>query len=606
MIGAGHVGQLVGLSFGRFLGRQIALGACRDDGGDDLVERRAFQARIPAGQLPPAVDLRPWMTAVEEQGEIGSCTANALAGSIEYLLRREGAPADVSRLFIYFNQRLWDDRVREDTGASVASGILVLNRLGVPRETSWPYQRDLFAVQPPEPVFAEAAKRRVVDWWSLPVDCDALRGCLAAGFPVVFGTRVTESFVKTPKTGLTGMPQGADDRKHGRHALLLVGYHDPKRLFVVRNSWGEDWGDRGYGYMPYEYVLNRNWTGSCWAIRLTTRDAYDPAEHRVTDLRVAPKAPPRGGAGVERVAGTVASMGAQVAVGALTGSALLGGLAGGLLAGALPGVASLMRGRDRGAYVDRDRSAEILALLRAGGAPPPALAPMPWDDGLDEEAARAAGVVVAGSSHAAAAPAAPAAPAAKPEPRAAPPAATTPTDYVSRLPARIATVWRDNGGAAGALGAPISEPAALREDGRSGSVVRFEKGAVLGWDPDRDAAFEPPFVLLESDPLVARWLELGAGRSNAGWPLAPPHPTPDRAARQLACTRGLIVEHARYGISALCGNLFVFWRDLGGFGSDLGALVADAALPADPTVPEVAKFERGTLFWSPARGGWRE
>src|SRR5258706_1617605 len=228
MLGS-QLGQLVGIQFGQYLGRQIAFGACRDDDGEDALGERVFRAQLPDGNLPPGVDLRPWMTPVEEQGSIGSCTANALAGALEYLLRRErGAPVDLSRLFIYFNQRLLDDRVREDTGASISSGIRVLSRVGVPREAIWPYQRELFAVQPTETVFAEASRHRVVDWWNVPVDSSSLRACLAAGFPIVFGTRVTESFVETPRSGLTGMPSGEDDRKHGRHAMLIVGYDDAR------------------------------------------------------------------------------------------------------------------------------------------------------------------------------------------------------------------------------------------------------------------------------------------------------------------------------------------------------------------------------------------
>ncbi|MBZ0120673.1 MAG: C1 family peptidase, partial [Sandaracinaceae bacterium] len=263
------LGRFVGLSFGQYLGRQIALGACREDRDDDW-DRRPFTPRMPSHALPLAVDLRRWMTRVEEQGRMGSCAANALVGAVEYLVHREhGRAVDLSRLFVYFCQRLWDDCVRDDAGASIADGVRALATLGVPLEASWPYDPRLFAVQPPESVLVEAQRIRATDWWSVPVDGEAFRGCLAAGFPIVIGTKVTQSFVQTPRTGLTGMPQGQDDRRHGRHALLLVGYDDARKLFCARNSWGDDWGDLGYCYMPYDYVLNRSWTRGCWAIRLT-------------------------------------------------------------------------------------------------------------------------------------------------------------------------------------------------------------------------------------------------------------------------------------------------------------------------------------------------
>lgn len=387
MVVGAQIGQMVGLQFGNYLGRQIALGACREDRDDDI-ERRPFVPRIPSHAMPAAVDLRPWMTPVEDQGGLGSCTANALVGALEYLVRRvKGQHVDLSRLYVYFNQRLWDDSVRDDVGASVSDGIRVLSRVGVPREVSWPYARDLFGVQPPEAVYREAMNFRASDWWNLPVDADAIRGCLAAGFPITFGTRVTESFVQTPRSGLCGMPQGADDRRHGRHALLLVGYDDRHRLFVVRNSWGRDWGDHGYVYMPYDYVLNREWTSSCWAVRMMAGDTFDPHEHAAVDVRSVPKAPPSGAGGTAtQLAGGVVGGGATALVGAVTGSGLLAGLAGGLVQGITPGIARAVGGKDRGAFVDRDLSEQILAALRAQ-PPPQGHARLAWDDGLDEQAA---------------------------------------------------------------------------------------------------------------------------------------------------------------------------------------------------------------------------
>lgn len=619
VLGGGQIGQWVGLRFGEYLGRQIALGACRDD-NDDEIEKRDFRSPIPSSGLPKAVDLRSWMTPVEDQGSIGSCTSNALAGALEYLIHREkNAHVDLSRLFVYFGQRLWDDRVREDSGASIASGIRVLSRVGIPREASWPYAKDLFAVQPPEAVFQEAATHRVLDWWHVPIDGDALRGCLAAGFPVTFGTRVTESFVKTPTSGMCGMPSGADDKKHGRHALLLVGYDDAKRVFITRNSWGYDWGDRGYVYMPYDYVLNRKWTQSGWAIRLTTRETYDPNQPVPVNLMNAPKAPPEGGGMGTSVVGTAANVGAQVVVGSITGSRMLGGLAGGLLAGLTPGVAKLVRGRDRGAYLDRDRSEEILGLLKGNGPAPAQLAPMPWDDGLDEEAAARAGIPLRDERPRPAAPPAPAPIAAAipavvapfiAKPVAAPtplvplqptptPTPARPVDFVSRMPNRIAEVWRES---KAALGAPVSEPARMQESGWNGSVVRFQKGAIFVWDPLPDAPVSPPFALGEDELLFARWQALGAGRSALGWPSGPVQKSPDGTLRILWCTRGALFEHPTRGVHALFGMLYVYWQSLGGLQSNLGVPVAEQQVPDDPREPETVQLERAKLVWSPSTG----
>ncbi len=608
MLGSSRLGQLVGVRVGSFLGRQIALSACRDDGDDD-VERRPF--RVTLAERPAAVDLRSWMTPVEEQGSLGSCTSNAVVGALEYLVRREtGRSVDLSRLFVYFNQRIWDDRVREDSGASISSAIRVLHRVGVPTETTWPYDKNLFAVQPPEPVYREAADYRATDWWTVPIDRDALRTCLAAGFPVVFGTRVTDSFVDTPRSGMCGMPRGSLDSRHGRHALLLVGYDDRRRLFIVRNSWGDDWGDRGYVYMPYDYVLNRSWTSSAWAFRTTTRDNFDPHEHGGANLASLPHAPPSGsGSGGARVAGMVAGTGASVAVGALTGSSLLAGLAGGLFAGLTPGVASRIQGRDRGAFFGRDRSEEILELLRGNGAPAPAAARMPWDPDAATAPSAAAieqpsGVPVRVPVKAASSPVA-VAPSRSRNPVATPRSTGAEMDPISALPVGFARRWREVGATAGKLGKPLSKPMTVRDASIVGRVVRFEHGAMFAWDPLPDTVREPPQVLYNDDPAYAYWQQSGALSAPVGLPLRETVMAEDDTVRQLVCSRGQIVSNLDSGTFTVRGNLYTVWLNHGGL-TELGCPVGEAHIPRDPTQPESQAFQRGTLHWTPSRGGWRE
>lgn len=610
MLGS-SLGRSIGLSFGSYLGRQIVLGACRDD-ADDGALRRTFRPPVPEANLPSAVDLRPWMTKVEDQGALGSCTSNALVGAVEYLAAREhGARVDLSRLFVYFNQRLWDGYVREDVGASVSDGVRVLATLGVPTERSWPYLRGVFAVQPPEPIYAEAARYRITDWWSIPIDAGAMRACLAGGFPIVFGTRVTESFMRVPRSGVVPMPSAhdRDDARHGRHALLLVGYDDSRRHFVVRNSWGDDWGDLGYCYMPYAYVAHPQWSRNAWSLRLAQGE-HDPARPPPVDLRTLPAAEPGPASAGGGALGQVAGVGTELAVSMLTGSAMLGGLAGGLLAGVTPGAVQALRGRDGGALVGGDRKDVILAAMRAipgasGGTR------LPWDDGLDERASVAAlGDTRSIRAAAAEAPRAPSTPSSSPPVITAaatsiaapsvPPAVGAPATAPVTAPSLIAVAEAAHagaGGKSGPLGAVVGAPSEMIEGAYRGVALRCVSGGVFVWSGEGGA--QAPIVLYGSEPLYARWLALGAAASPLAWPSDPIETGLDGATRYLPCTRGVVVGHPRRGVHTIAGVLFGLWMDQGGPTGALGAPLDDGA-PHDDGL--VQRFERGTLWWSPTQG----
>ncbi|MBN2193014.1 MAG: hypothetical protein JW751_09380 [Polyangiaceae bacterium] len=276
MNGSGAPG--IGVHVGQQVGRRCVLGSCLDDLADDLDEQ-PFHLAFAPDYLPAGIDLRRWMSPVEDAGTLGTATAAALAGAIEYLVfRSTQRHADVSRLFIYYHQRLLRNRVRQDIGGSLRDGIRVLSRLGVPLEIAWPYTMDLFAVQPPEPVYRVAARHRIIDYSRVPLDAAAVRGCLAGGFPVAIGLAVWASFLDVGTNGQVPRPSSGE-RPEGRHALLLVGYSDQHRCFVARNTWGANWGDGGYCYLPYEYALDPNVAHTCWAIRTTADLAFDVTAH---------------------------------------------------------------------------------------------------------------------------------------------------------------------------------------------------------------------------------------------------------------------------------------------------------------------------------------
>jgi C1A family cysteine protease len=215
---------------------------------------KLYMARLK--DLPPVeYDLRPSMPAVYDQGQLGSCTGNAVAAAMEYERDRQGLSDFVpSRLFIYYNERALEGTVSSDSGAVIRDGIKVVNREGVCPETLWPYDIGVFTVKPPKRCYVAATKDKAVQYEAIQTLLD-LKDAIASNLPVVFGFTVYQSFESqsVAQTGVMPMPKPGEATVGG-HAVVAVGYSDPKSHVIVRNSWGSSWGDHGYFYMPYEYV----------------------------------------------------------------------------------------------------------------------------------------------------------------------------------------------------------------------------------------------------------------------------------------------------------------------------------------------------------------
>ena len=303
----------------------------------------------PVVRLPKKVDLREFCSIVENQEALGSCTANALAGNLEYLdkkgvldfaymkrrnvrsntintnainnlslrgsdsgrsnlkngiaspqkqwrarndincvcirrapiqysssdreslLRKRSREVsdlgyeDVSRLFIYYNERVLEGSVDYDSGASLRDGIKTLRKQGACWEKTWPYLIEHFDRKPPKNCYIEAKKHCIESYHrinSLP----EMLTCLAEGYPFVFGFTVYESFQsqRVAKTGVANMPK-KKEKAIGGHAVLAVGYNQKQKRFLVRNSWGPKWGQDGYFTMPYEYL--ETLSADFWTIR---------------------------------------------------------------------------------------------------------------------------------------------------------------------------------------------------------------------------------------------------------------------------------------------------------------------------------------------------
>lgn len=237
----------------------------------DIPDQRDFlysaMLKVPP-TLPHSVDLRPKCSDVEDQGNLGSCTANALAGALEFLDRKGKVSfIDFSRLFIYYNERVIEHSVKYDSGAMIRDGIKTLAKQGACPETKWPYVVSKFTLKPTPACYKDALNHQITSYHRI-LTLDEMRACLAGGFPFVFGFTVYESFEtqRVAKTGVVNMPKSTE-KVVGGHAVLGVGYDDKAKRFTVRNSWGKDWGKKGYFTMPYDYLASRNLSDDFWTIR---------------------------------------------------------------------------------------------------------------------------------------------------------------------------------------------------------------------------------------------------------------------------------------------------------------------------------------------------
>lgn len=219
-------------------------------------------------KLPSKVDLRTNDVVVFDQGALGSCTANAVSAAFIYNLVKQEEPMFVpSRLFVYYNTRLLEGNEDRDNGATLRNTVKSINKVGVCEEPFWPYDIKKFKSKPSTKSYEDASGNKAIKYERLTRSLYDFKACLAAGFPFVGGFAVYESFQsrEVAKTGKMPMP-GPDERSLGGHAILVVGYDDETQCFIVRNSWGTKWGDKGHFYMPYEYLLNRNLSDDFWVI----------------------------------------------------------------------------------------------------------------------------------------------------------------------------------------------------------------------------------------------------------------------------------------------------------------------------------------------------
>ena len=240
----------------------------------DLPDIRDFKYALPRGlkKLPSVVDLREIKALpVFDQGNTSSCTGNATASAFLYtemLLARSKAVTP-SRLFLYYNARQLEGTADWDCGACIRDVVKCVAKLGVCPESGWPFNAKLITQKPPAPEYKEALDHQATSYWRLEnTILDKLKGCLAEGYPFVFGMTVYESFESdaVDEKGLVTMPL-SDEKVIGGHAMVAMGYNDQWKRFLVLNSWGSKFGVKGYCSIPYKYLTNTSLADDFWTIR---------------------------------------------------------------------------------------------------------------------------------------------------------------------------------------------------------------------------------------------------------------------------------------------------------------------------------------------------
>lgn len=236
----------------------------------DLPDARDFKfsASISKSDLPKKVDLRDKQSPVYNQLSLGSCTANAICGQFDHKhCLVNGKFINPSRLFLYYNEREMEGTVHDDSGAYIRDGIKSAAKHGICTEATYPYNINKFTEKPPAHCYSEALNYQTLSYERIATLLQ-LKQALAQGHSISFGFSVYESFQteKVAKTGKMRKPRKTE-RLLGGHAVLAVGYDDSKKHVIVKNSWGTEWGDNGYFYMPYSYITP-TLTDDFWVIKI--------------------------------------------------------------------------------------------------------------------------------------------------------------------------------------------------------------------------------------------------------------------------------------------------------------------------------------------------
>jgi C1A family cysteine protease len=243
---------------------------------------RDYKLRFYGAEYAPEVDLRTtgFLPEIWDQGQLGSCTAHGAGAAYSFDLEKQFTSDnfDPSRLFIYYTTREIEGTVDQDSGAYIRDAIKSLNQYGAPPSTDWAYDISRFTEKPPQQAYDNGKLREAVKYAAVSQNAAEMKACLTAGYPIVIGFTVYDSFesAEVASTGDVPMPS-LNEKVAGGHCVLIVGYtvRNGNPVWIARNSWGTGWGDQGYFYFPEAYLLNSDLADDFWVVQSVS--SPDPA-----------------------------------------------------------------------------------------------------------------------------------------------------------------------------------------------------------------------------------------------------------------------------------------------------------------------------------------
>lgn len=222
--------------------------------------RRFAATRKLVSATPNSFDLTPQCPPIWDQDQTGDCVEFTSNRLFVFNLMRQGLPLFTpSHLFLYWNTRVIEGTETSDSGSTIDDAIQSLTLIGVCPDYFWPYDETKVLVEPPPAAYAAATPNLCLTSQIVDRDLGQMQACIAGGFPFGFGFSVYDSFEsdQVAATGIVPMPQTGEEYQGG-HAVTCVGYDRTKKMFLVQNSWGADWGLKGEFWIPFDYLMDEN------------------------------------------------------------------------------------------------------------------------------------------------------------------------------------------------------------------------------------------------------------------------------------------------------------------------------------------------------------